>query len=631
MTSRALGLGGLLLAILSTIAQAAVIEVHAGSVTYLVDSATLRIEARDGDAAPIPLLKPQVQAHDSPVTTSPGAWAWTTGEGQQVRLSTQGRALKVSVTGQHGTRWQASMPEVSSGTWIVPDGQGMAFGVNDAYWRSVFNRPQCFGGTTLLSFPAWTHLTGTRAITYALDDGFQSELCLQNSNGLQASLRHDFADGASTLDLMIELGTPNPLAPALFYRSHLRQQGRLRSFADKQVPELDRLFGAPHLYVWGDGRDLAFLDDLKALGIARLVISYDQDPKTHKHLVRPAYLKKAHGLGYLAGPYDAFDNGQPDDTADMPAAIWGPELYPSGCLRDKQGAVVPGFASRGCQMSSEAIARHPAGFVPAQRYEGHIRDGASQVFIDVDGFGNFYDDFSPEHRMTKAQDRRNVLARLKLGMRKFGLVLGSENVTAWSADVTHYSHGTGQAHVAAFWPLLSDKRFSGYWPPERPPIYFGRFTPTADEARALFEPADRLPLFDAVYHDALVTVDRWELSLTKVVGQEARRYARSLLYGVPTLWNLDRRDLASAAAWLKAAHDDFQAVHGVSAPVALTAFAWLTDDHSVQQVSYADGRAVTANFGSRAWQGLQPNCVRLSGRSVLPRTFCPPATALNPG
>jgi hypothetical protein len=178
-------------------------------------------------------------------------------------------------------------------------------------------------------------------------------------------------------------------------------------------------------------------------------------------------------------------------------------------------------------------------------------------------------------------------------------------------------------------PLLNDPRFNGYWPPERPPIFFGRFTPTADEARALFEPADRLPLFEAVYHDAVVAVDRWNLSLTKVVGQEARRYAGSLLYGIPTIWNPDRRDLASTGVWLKAAHDDFQAVHGVSAPVALTDFAWLTDDRDVQQVGYADGRIVTANFGRKAWQGLPPNCIRVTGRAAPARTFCPPATSLN--
>jgi hypothetical protein len=218
---------------------------------------------------------------------------------------------------------------------------------------------------------------------------------------------------------------------------------------------LPRLFGAPQAYVWGDGRDLAFLDDLKALGVDRIVLSYDQDPRTHKHVVGPAYLAKASALGYLAGPYEAFDNGQPEATADMPSAIWG-DLYPSGCLRDAGGQVVTGFANRGCAMSSEAIARHPGPPSPASRYAGHIADGASQVFVDVDAFGVFVEDHSPDHPMSMARDRVNRLARLGMAIDRFHLVLGSENVTAWSSGVAHYSHGTAQAHASAVWPLLGD-------------------------------------------------------------------------------------------------------------------------------------------------------------------------------
>jgi hypothetical protein len=59
-----------------------------------------------------------------------------------------------------------------------------------------------------------------------------------------------------------------------------------------------------------------------------------------------------------------------------------------------------GFANRGCYMSSEAIARYSGPSVPAARYAGHLRDGATQIFLDVDAFGEFFDDFSTDHPMT---------------------------------------------------------------------------------------------------------------------------------------------------------------------------------------------------------------------------------------
>lgn len=619
----------LLIAIATMIVSAAMaepIQMRTGAVTYVVDPTNLKIDAQTTGPSVLNIMPPLHASMNAAVTADGQGWQWSDAEGHSFRLSTEGTALRLRISAPVGTKLSWRLPKVTAGTWLVPDGEGMAYKVDDPFWRSVYRHrhEQCLGGTTLLSFPAWSYLSDKSAVTYALGDGFLSSLCLRDDDGLQAQLVHDFAGGAETLDLLFDIRPPDPLAPALFYRLLLKERGQLKTFADKAVPNLPRLFGSPHAYVWGDGRNLSFLDDLKALGITRLVLSYDQDPHQDKHLVGRGYLKRAFAQGYLAGPYDAFENGQPEKTADSPASVWGDDLYPSGCLINAKGQVVPGYANRGCEMSSEAIARHAKPFVPAARYASHIADGASQVFIDVDAFGEFYDDFSPDHPMTMSKDRDNRLARLGLGASQFHLVLGSENVTAWSAGVAHYSHGTAQAHVSAVWPLLRDKRFGGYWPPERQAIYFAPFQPTADEARALFGPVDRLPLFEAVFHDGVVAMDRWEFGMMKVAGEERSRFARSLLYGTPTMWNLDRRELMRVATWLKAAHDDFQEVHGVETPVALTGFEWLTADRTVQQVSYADGRVVTANFGQSAWQGLPPDCVRFHASNRPPIDLCPP-------
>ncbi|MCR6657807.1 MAG: glycoside hydrolase [Asticcacaulis sp.] len=111
----------------------------------------------------------------------------------------------------------------------------------------------------------------------------------------------------------------------------------------------------------------------------------------------------------------------------------------------------------------------------------------------------------------------------------------------------------------------------------------------------------------------------------KIAGEERNRFARSLLYGTPTMWNLDRRELARIAPWLKAAEADFGQAHGVEPPLALTGFQWLTPDRLVQQASYADGRVLVANFGSTAWQGLEGDCVRLTRPGASAIDMCPPA------
>ncbi|MGA9657546.1 MAG: glycoside hydrolase [Asticcacaulis sp.] len=608
------------------VAAAEILTLQAGTIRYLVDPATLKIDAQP-DEGPVIQVMPALY---SPETTAPvkddAGWHWVSADGQSITLSPEGNALHLTIKAPNDSKLDWALPAASTGTWLIPDGEGMAFKADDAFWQSAYHHRHCLGGTTLLSFPAWSYLTQTHAVTYALGDGLQSELCLHDDKGLQASLMHEFNEGATKLDILFAIEAPDPLAPALFYRQYMKTHGQFKSFADKAVPDLPRLFGAVQAYVWGDGRDLTFLDDLKSLGIAHIVLSYDQDPNSGQpHLVGPAYPKKAYNQGYLAGPYEAFDNGQPSKTADAPSARWPDDLYPSGCIHDKAGVAKTGFANRGCYMSSAAIAGHPGPFIPASRYAAHIKDGASEVFVDVDAFGDFFHDDSPDHPMTMTQDRANRLARLGLGIHTYKLVLGSENVTAWSSPVAHYSHGTAQAHVSAFWPILGDKkRFGGWWPPEAPPLFFAPFTPTPDEARLLFGSADRLPLFEAAFHDSVVATDRWELSLSKIKGMERTRFARALLYGTPTLWNLNRKELARVGIWLKAAHDDFITAHGTDTPVALTGFHWLTDDRLVQQTSWADGRVLIANFSTIPWQGLGPDCVRVNRPDTAPVDLCPP-------
>ncbi|WP_443747380.1 glycoside hydrolase [Asticcacaulis solisilvae] len=603
--------------------QASPLTVRAGAVTYTVDPETLKIDAVPDKGAAVAIMPALHAAEAAAVTRNGAGWRWSDAEGRTLTLGTDGPALRLTITAVPGADLSWPLPQATEGTWLVPDGEGMAYAVGDTFWRTQYAHEHCMGATASLSMPAWSHLNDGQAVTYALADGLESRLCLHDQDGLQGRLSHSFTRGAETVDLMVDVGAPDPLAPALFYRQYMKAHGQFVPFKAKAVPGLPRLFGAPQAYVWGDGRDLGFLDDLKALGIDRITISYDQDPGSSKALVGNAYLVRAKAMGYLAGPYESFDNGQPLGTADMPSAMWY-DLYPSGCIIKADGQVMTGFANRGCEMSSEAIARHPGAPSPGSRYARHVADGASQLFVDVDAFGDFKEDFSPDHPMTLDRDRANRLARLGLAIRKYKLVLGSENVTAWSSGVAHYSHGTAQTHASAIWPLSNDKRFGGYWPPERPGRFFKPFTPTPDEARSLFGSADRLPLFEAAFHDSVVAADRWEFGMAKVAGVERLRFARALLYGTPTMWNLDRKELARVAPWLKAARDDFRIAHGDGTPVALTGFRWLSDDRQVQEIRYADGHVLTANFGAVAWQGLGPDCVRVVRRGKS-TDLCPPA------
>lgn len=615
--------------LLTGAAAAGPIVIHTPAVEMSVDPATLRIDAALPDGQTLNLM-PALHAPEptAPVRVGSG-WRWSDQEGRIVTLSGEDDHLRLNIAAPDGQSLSWPLPRVTDGDWIMPDGEGMALPVQDAFWRRIDAREHCLDAVAGLSFPAWSHLTSQRAVVYALGDGLRSKLCLKDDQGLQARLTHDFDEGANRLDLLIAVTPPDPLTPALFYRRLLKARGQFRPLSAKTVPDLDRLYGAPQAYLWGDGRDMAMLDQLRALGVKRINLSFDANPQTDKHLVTPAFMKKARAFGYLIGPYDTFDNGQPDDNDAAPYVHWGKALYPSGCIRDAAGKIKAGFANMGCEMSSEALVRARGPFVPGVRYQQYRAAGADQIFDDVDATGEFFHDDSPDHPMTMSKDRSNRLARLDLAMRD-GLVIGSEDVHAWSAAVVHYSHGGAQSHLSAVWPIQADhKRFGGWWPSDHLPIFFAPFQPTPDEARLLFGPGDRLPLFEAVFHDSVISSDRWEFGLMKVSGVEGERFALSLLYGTPSMWALDQKELARIGPWLKAAQDDFRLAHGWDAPVALTGFRWETPDRLVQTATYADGRRITANFGAAPYDGLATNCVRVTrtgrnARDQAAQDLCPP-------
>jgi hypothetical protein len=615
----------LLMMAMAGLAAADPIVIPTRTADIRIDPTTLGIDATTPDGRTLTLMaalhapEPATPVHDG------DAWRWSDQEGRAITVSAEDDHLRVQVSAPEGQSLSWPLPPAVDGDWIVPDGEGLALPAQDAFWRGIETREHCLDAVAGLSFPAFAHLTRQQAVIYALGDGLRAKLCLRDEQGLQARLSQHFDEGVTQMELLIAVAPPDPLAPALFYRRLLKARGQFRPLSDKAAPGLDHLYGAPQAYLWGDGRDVAMLDKLKALGVQRINLSYDQDPQTDKHLVTPAFLNKARVLGYLAGPYDTFDNAQPDDNDASPYVHWGKALYPSGCIRDATGQIRSGFAHMGCEMSSEALVRAPGPFVPGARYKRHKADGASQVFDDVDATGEFFHDDSPEHPMTMSKDRANRLARLNLAIDD-GLVIGSEDVHAWSAGVVHYSHGGAQSHLSAVWPVLNDhKRFGGWWPSDHLPIFFAPFQPTPDEARLLFGPGDRLPLFEAVFHDSVVSSDRWEFGLMKVSGVEGARFAMSLLYGTPTMWALDQQELARVGPWLKAAQDDFRSAHGWEAPVALTGFRWETPDRLVQTATYADGRRITANFGAAPYDGLATNCVRVTtpGQTGA-KDVCPP-------
>jgi hypothetical protein len=526
-------------------------------------------------------------------------------------------------------QWPRTGEDPRMSALILPDGEGLYLPLDDQTWSRRLAGDPCYAAQSRLSMPFWSYEIERRTITFLALSDIRTEVCLGDERGrIAATAKHAFLqrDKGAPYELEIWPGGGSPIAPALEYRDWLIHNGQFVSLADKirRNPEVAKLFGALHMYVFGDGRTLEFLDDLRSLGVQKAWIGYDQDQRMDHYLIGDRYIAAAKTAGYLIGPYDTFTNAQNPAKADTPDAIWGGGLYTAGCIVDSRGRIVRGFAGRGCELSSEALQRAESG---AKNIAGHVderlRDGANSYFLDVDAYGELFDDYSPSHPMTQFQDRTNRLKRMK-DLRDRGLVLGSEEGASWSVPVIDFAHGALSLQNLVLWQRRKD--FGPWWPPERPRVFFQPVKLDDEFRAAKYDPLYRIPLYEAAFHGSVISTDRWDVPLPKIPDLVPVRELLELLYGVPSIWAMDRRQLHDSGGLLAKLLPFFAPLHSRIATLPLTSFEWLAPDRKVQRTKFADELTLTANFDKQSFGAIPPGCIQArwiaSGRDEL---FCPDA------
>ncbi len=511
--------------------------------------------------------------------------------------------------------WPVTGADERVSALIYPDGEGLYIPLGDAFWRKQLAESPCYTAHGGLSMPFWSHHLGSRTITYLAVSDLRTEVCTSAANGrLSTRAIHSFRkrDGAVPYEIAIWVGGAAPVAPAVEFRQWLMERGQYVTLAEKirRNPEVAKLLGAPHAYVYGDGRTTALLEELKAMAVDRMWLGYDQDARKDRHLADEKYIAAAKAQGYLVGHYDSFANIQDPRSADAPNAVWDLELYTSGCIIDERGRVKEGFGRRGCELSSEALEQaEPAKHYMERRVASHVRTGINTYFLDVDAYGELFDDYSTAHPMTPAKDRLNRLKRMQF-IRDRGLVLGSEGGAAWSAPVTDFAHGAEAVFNSMLWKLLRDKNsYGGWWPPERPRVFFKPVKAGGGFGKTRYDPRYRVPLYQAAFHGSVIATDRWDTPLMKFPELVETRVLLELLYNVPSIWSLDVGELRHHRRRFQELYRFFSPIHRRSGDKPLSGFQWLTEDRTVQQATYGEEVSLTANFGDKSFRSLPSGCI----------------------
>jgi Glycosyl hydrolases related to GH101 family, GH129 len=501
----------------------------------------------------------------------------------------------------------------------LPVSEGLSISPTDGFWRDHLSAEGCltaFGG---LSMPFFGLDRDAASFAFVFPSDLGTRVCVEDVEGrITPTVRHDFTN--EPYEVVFAPADGTPIGSALAYRAWLRARGAFVSLSEKTSanPAVDRLGGAIHAYLWGDGGTREAIDDLARLGVERALLAFDDD----RRVVGPDVVQYAEARGYLMARYDTFDSVMAPATADSPVAVFDDELFRTGGILGANGKRLAGFAGRGLQLSSEALRRARTPFV-ARRIAEAKALGTNAYFVDCDAFGELFEDFDPAHPMTRARDRDNRMSRMR-AVADAGFVLGSESAVAWSTSVVHFSHGNETIATDAYWRLQGDRaRMGGWYPPERPKLFFQPIALTEEERREFFDPTVRVPLFQAVFHDSVVTTDRWEMSLMKVPSLVVPRTLLALLYGVPTIWSLDRTTLREHGPRLAALARFFAPFHRRIATLPLESFTYDLQDRLVQSARFGADVEVTANFDTTERAGVRGGCIEVRVRGAERATFCP--------
>lgn len=494
---------------------------------------------------------------------------------------------------------------------MYPDGEGMYIPLDDPFWVPRLHNDTC----NTLSIPCFGYeLLNNQTIGFILHTDLRNKLQFFASKGkLHTILLHTCCslDAAYDYEISISFTGTSPIGPALHYKQYLQKQGRYVSLQEKAKnnPAIKRLFGAPHVYIWGDGRTLEFLYFMHNIGITNLWIGYETDlpcaVSETSFQVDKAFIAQAIKLGYLVGPYDEFHTMMDPAQADCPNVIFE-GMWPTGAIVDSNGHKQTGFAGRGYHISSQAL-RLCNNAPIYKRIETFLSTGINSYFLDCDAAGELFDDYSQDHCMNQYQDRENRFMRMTYLSDIKKMVLGSESVVAWAVPALAFSHGTFAVNNSAHSPLTKDRPYGGWYPKHRPAIFFKPVQAT-DKYNMLYryDPRYRLPLFQTVFHEAIITTDHWEFPHMKFTNLIHVRELLELLYGIPSIWSLDLKAAHEHAPKLKKLFSFFNCLHKAIATEPLTSFRWLSNDRKIQEIVFGSLAVLTANFSDHVYKDIPP-------------------------
>lgn len=163
--------------------------------------------------------------------------------------------LSVSITSLSEEEDSFTWPVVSAEQYYLPLGEGKRVDGANPVWREYLEEEALFVPEQL-SMPFFAAVQGDFAVLAVMETPFHTFLEFSGDDELECAVRRDFPaiGGQRESRFRIYLTENDPVQAAKCYRDYVEGQGRLVTLEEKAQdnPQIEKLYGAPFVYLWGD-------------------------------------------------------------------------------------------------------------------------------------------------------------------------------------------------------------------------------------------------------------------------------------------------------------------------------------------------------------------------------------------
>lgn len=296
---------------------------------------------------------------------------------------------------------------------------------------------------------------------------------------------------------------------------------------------------------WGQGLAYPMISALQKAGLSKLWLGLDNWMPA---FYQPQVVDSAKQAGYLIGVYDSYNTAIKKGINDSWLTAQLPDRMRKNCAIEKaDGSLQLGFRGNGFYLNPAC----ELGYVK-QRVQDILHFGRfNSLFLDVDGTAMAREDYHSRSNET------TMLAAFNTRMQDITntptLILGSEDGNALTTQGLVFSHG--METVGFGWTdkaMKSDKQspyYLGNWYPDEKPDFFFKSAQVKEPYRSLlFAPEYKVPLYQTVFHDELISSHHWHSDSLKFSNVKIVRDLRSMLFNTPAMVHLNRDETSKNSA-----------------------------------------------------------------------------------